>query len=147
MPLALNNAVVKRTQMMKMWLRRRRPLVIIDETRTSHGKKSIVSLMRMLVQMTIRPRRKGLDVGNVREGQRLEATVKTSVQHWSPHATDVARKGIGCQAALIKDQDQRGPVGSRLKTQWLSDVYSLPRLLRMGHLCRLWKIASSNPLS
>ena len=74
--------------------------------------------MRILVQMTNRPSRKGLDVRNVRESQRLEAMVKTSAQHWSPHAMDVARKGIGCQAALIQDQDQLGLVGSLLKTRW-----------------------------
>ena len=45
MPLALNNAVVKKTQMMKAWLRLRKPSAIIVETRTSLGRKSIVSLV------------------------------------------------------------------------------------------------------
>ena len=77
--------------------------------------------------------------------------MKTSAQHWSPYATDVARKVIGVQAARIRDQDRLGPGESGLKTLiqrlWLSDAYFLLRLLRMDLLCRLWRIVSWNLLS
>merc|ERR1712020_136793 len=101
--------------------------------------------------MTARPSRQRPDVRNARKPCRLGAMVRRRVQHLTPNATDVARRDIGSQSAQIKDQDQLGPDGSWLKTLtqrlWLSDAYSLLRLLRMGLLCRLWRIVSWNPLS
>ena len=95
MPLALNSsAVVKRTQMMKMWLRRRRPSVIIDETRTSHGKKSIESRVRILIQMITGPSRRRLNqpVPTARKTPPLVVMERTGAQHWEEHVMDAAKK-------------------------------------------------------